>query len=427
MNRCLLRPALALILAAGAVVWPAAQAGRHPITHEDVWLMKRIGTPAVSPDGKWVVAPVSEPAYDEKDQSSDLWIAPTDGSAPPRRITTTKAGESGAAWSPDGDADRLLRRGATADDAAQIYTLEIGSPGEAQRVTSVSTGARMPLWRPDGKAILFNSDVYPGAATDADNQKAAADRKARKWNARVYDGFPVRDWDRWLDDRRPSLLVQELTPGASARDILATSKIAAGASPRTKKGDRLAALPGFGGQMGAGSESIAASWAPDGSGIVFTATVNRNEAAFAEVVQTLWMLDPVSGDVLPVPQPLSFSDPASNGGAGWAIFAKVEPLNGRTYNLARLWRVSPEDGSVRMLTEGFDRSVGSYVVAPDGKRVYFLAEDSGRQKLYSVGSRGRRREGSRDAGLRHLQLVPPGGPARGSRRRRGMGERRQSA
>ncbi|MCX6553174.1 MAG: prolyl oligopeptidase family serine peptidase, partial [Acidobacteria bacterium] len=270
------------------------------------------------------------------------------------------------------------------DDVPQIYVVDVGQPGEPQRVTSLSTGARMPIWRPDGKAILFNSDVFPGATTEEANKQAAADRRARTWNARVYDSFPVRDWDRWLDDRRPSLFVQELAPGAAARDILATAVIGAGTTPRAKKGDRLAGLPGFGGQMGSGSESIAAAWAPDASAVVFTATVNRNEAAFAETVQTIWMLDPVAGTVLPMPQPLTFSDPTSIDAAGWTIFAKYEPLNGRTYNLSRLWSVSPEDGTVRTLTSTFDRSVGAYVVAPGGKQVYFLAEDSGRQKLYVV-------------------------------------------
>lgn len=387
MSRAL-RPLLLVTALAAVAAVPAAQTATHPITHEDVWLMKRIGTPAVSPDGKWAVVPVTEPAYDEKDQASDLWIVPTDGSTPPRRLTNTKAGESGAAWSPDGKRLAFSTR-RDGDEAAQIYVLDIAAAGEAQRVTSVSTGARIPVWRPDGKAILFNSDVYPGTATDEDNRKAAAERKARKWNARVYDSFPVRDWDRWLDDRRPHLLVQDLTPGAAPVDLVAKATIAAaGASAGYKKGDHLAALPGFGGQMGSGSESIAAAWAPDGSGIVFTATVNRDQAAYADVVQTLWMMDPASGGVLPTPQRLTFSDPASSGAGGWAIFAKVEPLNGKTYNLSRLWRVSPEDGTVGTLTEGFDRSVGAYAVAPDGARVYFLAEEAGRQKLFSVAATG---------------------------------------
>ena len=281
-----LRSALALLIAAGAVAWPAAQSGKHAITHEDVWLMKRLGTPAVSPDGKWAVLPVTEPAYDPMSQSTDLWMVPTDGSAPPRRLTNTRGAESGVTWSPDGTrlafaapvSDGPLSPGSLNALAAQvgrpgggsgqqIFVLDVAGGGDPTHVTDVSTGARMPVWRPDGKAILFNSDVYPGATTDAENQQAMADRHARKWNARVYDSFPVRDWDRWLDDRRPSLLVQELSPGAAARDILATATIAAaGPAMRVKKGDRLATLPGFGGQMGSGSESIAASWAPDGSG-----------------------------------------------------------------------------------------------------------------------------------------------------------------
>ena len=60
----------------------SAQTGtKRAITHEDVWLMKRVGAPVPSPDGRWVVFSLVEPAYDEKDQVSDLWIVPTDGSA----------------------------------------------------------------------------------------------------------------------------------------------------------------------------------------------------------------------------------------------------------------------------------------------------------------------------------------------------------
>ena len=79
----------------------SAQAPKKPITHESMWLMKRVGAPAVSPDGKWAVFSVTEPSYDPKEQVSDLWLVATDGGGQPRRLTATKAGESGAAWSPD--------------------------------------------------------------------------------------------------------------------------------------------------------------------------------------------------------------------------------------------------------------------------------------------------------------------------------------
>src|SRR5258708_4259579 len=161
---------------------------KHPITHEDVWLMKRLGAPAVSPDGKWVVVSVTNPAYDEKDQTSDLWLVPSDASASPRQITFTKGAESGVAWSPDSKkiAFAAKREG---DETLQVYILDLIAGGEARKLTNLSTGARSPQWRLDGGVILFVSNVYPGALDDEANKKAAADRKARKYRARVYESF----------------------------------------------------------------------------------------------------------------------------------------------------------------------------------------------------------------------------------------------
>src|ERR1700682_2736693 len=145
MHRLRFSVAVALLFAAAAF----AQT-KQPLTHKTLFLMKRIGTPVPSPDGKWVVFSVTEPSYDEKDVVSDLWIVPSDGSAKPRRITSSKAGESDVSWAPDSHriAFSTKREG---DDANQIYILDL-SGGEAQRATSLSTGARSPLFRADGKA-----------------------------------------------------------------------------------------------------------------------------------------------------------------------------------------------------------------------------------------------------------------------------------
>ena len=40
----------------------AAAGAKHAPTHEDVWLMKRVGAPQVSPDGHWIVVSVAEPS-----------------------------------------------------------------------------------------------------------------------------------------------------------------------------------------------------------------------------------------------------------------------------------------------------------------------------------------------------------------------------
>lgn len=209
--------AVAILSAASLGLSPrvVAQTGaaKVPLTHEAMWAMKRVGAPNPSPDGKWVVFSLIEPAYDEKDQVSDLWIVPADASAKPRRLTFSKSAESGVVWSPDSQrlAFSAKREG---DEVSQIYVLDVADGGEAVRLTSISTGARSPQWRPDGKALLFTSTVYPGAADEDANKKIAAERKALKYKARVYEKFPIRNWDKWIEDTQGHLFVQSLEPDA---------------------------------------------------------------------------------------------------------------------------------------------------------------------------------------------------------------------
>src|SRR6185436_17035468 len=97
---------------------------RLPLTHEVLGMMKRVGASVVSADGRLVVFSVTEPSYDEKKESADLWIAPADGSAKPRRLTAGKAAESGACFSPD---DMRIAFSARRDDdeVSQIYVLDV--------------------------------------------------------------------------------------------------------------------------------------------------------------------------------------------------------------------------------------------------------------------------------------------------------------
>ena len=319
---------------------------------------------------------VTEPAYDEKEQVSDLVDCSQLMEVPSLDGSRTRAGaESGLAWSPD--SRRLVftakREG---DEVNQAYVMDLATGGEAMRVTSLSTGASSPRWSPDGKMLLFVSTVFPGAGDDETNKKIAAEHKARKYKARVYEGFPIRRWDKWLDDTQVHVFVQTLEPAAKAKDLLA--------------GTKLVAEPGFGGKLAADSgQDLEAIWTPDGQSIVFTATTVGNTAAYARGNTHLYQVSLQGGE----PKQLttgtdSFERPAFSTD-GKALFCVTTHEGEKVYNLARLARLSwPQPAQASVLSAAFDRSVGSFAFSPDSSTIYLLAEEGGHEKLFSIPAKG---------------------------------------
>ena len=249
-------------------------AERRVITHEDLWLMPRVGAPATSPDGLNVVFPLSEPAYKKDEQVADLWLVPSDGHEPPRRITSGKSGESDPVWS--SDSRRLAFSAKRGDEKeSQIYIIDLVRGGEAQRATRISTGAAGPQFSPDGARVLFTSNVHAEALNDADSERLAKQEEERKFKARTYTSYPIRDFDKWIDGKQTHLFVQKVGD-QDARDLLA--------------GSTLIKQPGF--AMAKGS----ARWTPDGKAIVFAASRNRNRGAWSFTNDDLWMVSIEGGE-----------------------------------------------------------------------------------------------------------------------------------
>ncbi|MDN2670430.1 S9 family peptidase [Janthinobacterium sp. SUN026] len=353
---------------------------RHAITHEDVWLMKRVGAPVASPDGRWAVFSVVDSAYSSQDQSSDLWIKSLLDDSPARRLTSSKGGESAVAWSPDSRQLVFVAK-RDGDEAGQIYRLDVAAGGEAQRLTSLTLGARMPKWSPDGKQLLFISDIYPGNKTEADVKQSAKERKERKYSARSYETTAPRYFDKWLTDKQVRLFIVDAQPDTKGentpRDILS--------------GTQLVTLPGFGGGQGDEGQSLDAVWTPDGKAVVFNAATNRDAAQREAVYSQLYLLPVAGGEAQRLTQDKHSYASLKFSADGKTLFALSDAQTpGKVYDVKRLasfaWPLS--NPAPTILTAKLDRSISRFVLPEGGKRIIFSYEHAGLEKLYSIDARG---------------------------------------
>jgi dipeptidyl aminopeptidase/acylaminoacyl peptidase len=364
-------PAILLVFLALAAADPAWIAeAREPISHEKLWRLKQVGAPVPSPNGRWVVVPVAEPSYDETDETDDLWIVPGDGSAPPRRLTTAKGKESSPAWSPDG-AHLAFSAKREGDDKNQIYVIDLAG-GEARRLTQLALGARAPQWSPDGKQLLFQGSVHRDATNDLSNKAMADERKNVKSKVRVFEDFPVRRWDKWLDDLQTHLFVIASDGSEPARDLLA--------------GTQLVQSPGYRGALGPGSsDDLEPAWAPDSQSIVFTAITNLNASAYEEVLHHLYEIKLDGGEPRPLTSGVVSHRRAAFSPDGTRLALTTTATRGNYYALNRLATAPwPWTGAIRVLTQAFDRSIDDFGFSPDSRTVYFTAGDAGRVRVWSI-------------------------------------------
>jgi dipeptidyl aminopeptidase/acylaminoacyl peptidase len=330
---------------------------KRPITHEDLIAFKRIGSPTLSPDGKMVLFSVSEPSYNEKEQTADLWVVPTDGSEKPRKITATKAGESDYSWRPDGKAICFVAK-RDGDEEAQIYILNMQG-GEAQRFTNLSSGASAPKWSPDGKKILFNSSVYPGVFADSTYKKTAEAKKNLKYKARIYETYPIRNFDKWIDEKQTHLFIQNID-SKQAKDIFENVGAAKSAAFR------------LGGSSWAGNSEV-----------VFSAVIDSN-SSYKYPKSELYKIG------LSDKKETKITNGTTNYGSpqvsndGKYIFCETTEPDYKMYFLSKLTRYDwPSLTTKITFNTKLDRPVNDYQIKPDGSVIASIS-DKGNGKILDL-------------------------------------------
>jgi dipeptidyl aminopeptidase/acylaminoacyl peptidase len=232
------------------------------------------------------------------------------------------------------------------------------------QVTTVPTEADDELISPDGKWLLFKSDVFPGCNApgskpgsnyDSACNRSKLDTEAQsKMHARVFSSLLYRHWTDYEGNKRSHLLIQALDATNVVRDLT--------------PGDLN--VPPF--SLG-GPEPCAFS--PDSREITYEANLDPVPANSTNT--DLFAVPIAGGDARRIT-----TNPGADGGPlyspnGEYLAYRTQTRAGYESDEWKLAVLDLQSGTMNTLTDSLDRWVESYTWSPDSKRIFFTIDDHG--------------------------------------------------
>jgi dipeptidyl aminopeptidase/acylaminoacyl peptidase len=329
-------PALLLLFALTTLVVavPSDQTRRVP-TVDDLLTIKSVGAAQISPDGKWVAYTVGFGEFKQDAFINQIWLAQTE-SGRTFQLTRGEKSSINPRWSPDGQWLAFLSN--RQEDKNQIFLINpLG--GEAQQLTKSETAIGNFAWSEDGKTIAYT-------ATEPTAQRA----KDRKDYLDDYDvvreGYSyVHLWTMNVAEAMKAPLVGK---------------------QRTKKKDF--SVDSF-------------SWSPDGSSIVFGATLNPDLIqGVTSDIYLLRLADDSVKKIVDLPGP--DSGPRFSPDGKQIVFSSAMGNKIFFASNSRLAVISIDGGKPRSITDTFDENPGLLEWKADG--IYFGGQQKTASHLFRV-------------------------------------------
>ncbi|MFQ5703723.1 MAG: prolyl oligopeptidase family serine peptidase [Gemmatimonadales bacterium] len=314
---------------------------------DDLFAIKRVGDPQVSPDGQWIAYTVRSTSLKDEKSETRIWMIATDGGdALPMTAKGYSAGRP--RWSPDG---RYLSFSASRDNGkTQVWTLNRNG-GEAQQLTEVDQGISSYSWSPDGTKLLLTV-----RDPEANDEEKDSKKPRDPW---VIDRLQFkRDRTGYLTgDRHTHLYVFDLTTHE-------TTQITSGRFDESQ-----------------------AVWSPDGRRVAFVS--NRTNNPDGNSNSDIWVVASNNTDKGQTLLQVT-TNPGSDGSPIWSPDGKqiayttvIEP-DLIWYATRHLAVVSSTGGTPRLLTRSLDRNISAPRFTEDGRSIYFRLEDSGEDHLARI-------------------------------------------
>lgn len=338
----------------------SSSATKRSLTIDDYFRIKSVSDPQISPEGDWVAYVVATRSLKDDKNHERIWMIPSAGG---QAIPVTAEGitSSHPRWSPDGKYLAFLSARPDAKDAhddakKQVWLLDRRG-GEAQQLTDTIQDVDDFAWSPSGDRLAL---VLQDPSRD--EIEAAKHKDDASWKAKphpwVIDRLHFKEDEiGYLDRRRTHLYVFSMA------------------------GHKLT-------QITSGDyDDSAPAWSPDGREIAFVS--NRSEHPDRNFNDDIWVVSADNSDkgahlLRITTNPGTDVSPTWSPDGKWIAFtSELNPklIDYATFNLC----VAPATGGEgKTLTLALDRNVTSPRFSPDGKSIYFIADDDGTQNLLRV-------------------------------------------
>ena len=146
------------LLASAAMLF----AQKRPFDFNAMMELRRISDPQISPDGRTLAFTVQSVDMEANRKPVQIWTVALEGEGQPRQITHEGMDNERPRWSPDSSRIAYVSdRGGS----SQIWLMDPDG-GNPKPVTNLSTEAGGVLFSPDGRNLLFTSEVYPECGAD---------------------------------------------------------------------------------------------------------------------------------------------------------------------------------------------------------------------------------------------------------------------
>ena len=334
-----------------ALAGPVDAQDKRPVQTEDMFDMRSVGAPVVSPDGVWIAYTVSRTSLEDERSYTRIYMSPAEGG---EAIGLTVEGKSAGSpgWSPDG---RYFTFTTSRDEGEnQVWALDRRG-GEGFPLTDVEQGMSGYRWSPDGTRLLLT--IRDAEEKDEDKKENAP---REPW---VIDRLQFkRDNMGYLTgNRRTHLYVFEL--GSRELRQLTT---------------------------GDWDESLGV-WSPDGTRIAFAS--NRTDEPDGNENSDIWIVPSDLEEPTASPRRVTTNEGSDRSPAWSADGRSLAYTTGIRpdliwYATTHLAVISIDGGEPYLLTTDLDRNVSQPRFSDDGDWIWFRLEDSGENHVARIRPNG---------------------------------------